>query len=336
MLMACGGGGGLPEESDNTLSIKQLDHDVRTPSNITVAFKVETANGEPVAGLQTGDFNSVGAENNNFEIWENDRKISQDESTAKIDPDSGDFDYYVYMLLDLSQSILNNSLDQTKLGAKTLVENLFAKGFRANSLKVKIAFFDGSDAVQVIQNFTNDASILQEKIDEISTDISNDPSTNLYGAVIKGVEELNSTIVESQISEEKYIVAGSLILFTDGTDQASRNTYNQALDAVNNANSNAKIFAIGLGGETDEDVLQRIGKDGYKKAEDAADLADTFGQIADLIVQETDSYYVLRYCSPKRGGANNSLKLVAKRDGLIGEMLLQFNAENFVSGCFVE
>ena len=335
LLVACGGGGESDEETQK-LVIKQLNHDVRTPANITVAFKVETNKGEPVPGLQTGDFSNDGTENDNFEIWENGSKISQDESLAKIDPDTGDFDYYIYLLLDLSQSILNNSLEETKEGAVTLVEDLFSKGFRTDNLKIKIGYFDGSQDIKVIQGFSNDKELLIDEINKISEDTSNDPSTNLYGSVINAITELNTTITDSQNAEEKYIVAGSLVVFTDGTDQAARNTFAEAQKAVSSAHANAKIFTIGLGGEVNEDILDAIGKDGYKQSDDAAGLSATFGEIADLIVKETESYYVLRYCTPKRAGTNNQLKLIAKKDGLQGETTLTFSAENFGSGCIIE
>lgn len=334
LISGCGGGGSSEEQ--DRLVVRQLNYEVKAPANVTVAFKVETNAGIPVAGLDTGDFTTAGAENVNFEIWENKNKISQDESFAKIDPDSGDFDYYVYLLLDLSQSILNNSLEETRLGALTLVEDLYSKGFRTDNLKVKVAFFDGSDAVQVIQGFTSDKDTLIAEINKIDEDTSNDPSTNLYGAVVQAVDELNTTIQTSQDNEEKYIVAGSLVVFTDGTDQANRTSKSEAIAAVNNANNNAKIFTIGLGGETNEAVLDEIGKSGYKKAENAESLVETFSEIANLITQETESFYILRYCSPKRGGATNTLTLKVQKDGLVGETSLVFNADDFVSGCVIE
>lgn len=336
LMVSCGGGEGPSLPDSDQLVVKQISHNIAIPSNITLAFKVEKSNGEPVSGLQTGDLNADGTENLNFEIWENNYKISQDEATARINPDSGDFEYFVFILLDLSASILNSGLEETKAGVSSLIESLFSKGFQNESLNIKLGFFDGSSTIQVIQAFTNDKTLLLQKIDDITSDISHDPSTNLYGATIQGIEELNNTIQDSENSEEKFIVAGSLVLFTDGTDQAARNTFTQAKEAISNAHQNAKIFTIGLGNEIDESVLKTIGRDGYKKAEEAEDLSDTFVELADLITQETESYYVLRYCSPKRGGTSNSLKLIVKKDGLQGETSLNFNAEDFVSGCVIE
>ena len=334
LLSACGGGSSSDDKP--RLVIKQINHDVKTPANVTVAFKVENSNGDPVPGLQTGDFTNAGEENANFEIWENGSRISQDESFAKIDPDTGDFDYYVYLLLDLSKSILNNSLEETKLGATTLVEDLFSKGFRRDNLTIKIGYFDGSNEIRIIQDFSNDKDALISSIEEITKDTSSDPSTNLYGAVVDAITELDTTIENNQKTEEKYIVAGSLVIFTDGTDQANRVSLADTLKAVKSSRPNNKIFTIGLGGETNEDILNQIGKDGFRQSEDAQRLSEIFGEIASLIVQETESYYVLRYCTPKRAGEANELKLVAKKENLIGETTLIFNAENFTSGCVIE
>ncbi|MDX1811916.1 MAG: VWA domain-containing protein, partial [Gammaproteobacteria bacterium] len=240
LLTACGGGSDSDSSTaaPKTLVIKTLnpaDKIADYPSNITVAFKVETSDGQPVAGLQTGDYNANGMENQNFEIWEDGNKISQDESQAKIDPDTGDFDYYVYLLLDLSQSILSNSLEETKQGAATLVENLFSQGFRRDNLRIKIAFFDGNSAVHIIQDFSNDKETLLAEINNIDSTISSDGSTNLYGAVISAVKELNTTLQDSQSDQAKYIAAGSLVVFTDGTDQANRRSFTEVLNTIKTA-----------------------------------------------------------------------------------------------------
>ena len=127
--------------------------------------------------------------------------------------------------------------------------------------------------------------------------MSSDNSTNLYGAVIQGIEVASTKL--SQTREQNEVGSSAVVIFTDGTDQANRNTRGQASEAVKNADRDIAIYTIGLGGEIDETILREIGKTSFVSASNIGELLDKFREIGDLINGKANSYYLLEYCSPK-------------------------------------
>jgi uncharacterized protein YegL len=124
------------------------------------------------------------------------------------------------------------------------------------------------------------------------------------------------------------------VVFTDGTDQAARRTLDEALKAVNSVDQNTSVYTIGLGNEIDENVLEKIGKDGYFQADDMNELIQTFEEVANTIVADLNSHYMLEYCSPKRKGLHE-LKIVIYREGKGCSLTTCFCADNFTGGCKV-
>ena len=179
------------------------------------------------------------------------------------------------MVLDLSNSVLEGSLDELKAASTSFVNNVMPAP-ETESFKMAIYWFDGEDELHLLNPLTASTTELIAAIDGITQDISSDPSTDLYGAVIKSTAIAEDLIEEGRSSEGSPIVAASVVIFTDGTDQASRFTEERALDAVNDADRNVSFFSIGLGAEIDADVLTQIGKTASVFASNKEELETTF------------------------------------------------------------
>ncbi|MEN0046985.1 MAG: VWA domain-containing protein [Bacteroidota bacterium] len=289
------------------------------PAKVSVFFKVETADGEPVAGLTDSD----------FKILENSKLISEDEAARQISPRAQRFSYSTLLILDLSASVTNNNLPRLKEAAKQFIDVVIPDD-NDGSIEIGIAWFDGEDVLHQLHDFTSDVNSLTTTIDNISKDISQDNSTDLYGAVIKGVSKINSVFFEFQNDDR--ISAASVVVFTDGTDQAARYTEERALESVSRADENIAFYSIGLGNEIDESVLTKIGKDGFVFAENTNQLAETFGRIAEIVSKDANSYYLFEYCSPKRSGQHD-VTIEATYMNLKGNVTTEFNAAEFGGGC---
>jgi hypothetical protein len=292
---------------------------VSAPAKVSVFFKVETSNGDPVAGLT----------DENFTISENDKLISADEAARQISPRQQQFAYNTLLILDLSASVTNNNLPRLKEAAKLFVTSVLPEG-SDGSINISINWFDGEDRLHQLHDFSSDASSLLAAIDSVTPDISTDNSTDLYGAVIKGVSRINS--VFSEYRNDDIISAASIVVFTDGTDQAARYTEERALEAVANANSRISFYSIGLGSEIDENVLRSIGNNGFAFAENTNQLIETFEQIAGIVSRDANSYYLFEYCSPKRSG-QHEVTISATYENLRGAVTTEFNANDFGGGC---
>ncbi|MEM8525388.1 MAG: VWA domain-containing protein [Bacteroidota bacterium] len=289
------------------------------PAKVSVFFKVETADGEPVAGLMDSD----------FQISENGKLISADEAARQISPRAQRFSYSTLLILDLSASVTNTNLPRLKEAAKQFIHAVIPEN-NDGSIEIGIAWFDGEDVLHQLHDFTSDVNSLTTTIDNISKDISQDNSTDLYGAVIKGVSKINSVFFEFQNDDR--ISAASVVVFTDGTDQAARYTEERALETVSRADENIAFYSIGLGNEIDESVLTKIGKDGFVFAENTDRLTETFGKIAEIVSKDANSYYLFEYCSPKRSGEHD-VTIEATYMNLKGNVTTKFDATEFGGGC---
>ncbi len=155
----------------------------------------------------------------------------------------------------------------------------------------------------------------------------------VYGAVIQGLEVASQKLTQTRNLDE--IASSALIIFTDGTDQANRNTKGQALGAVANADRDISIYTIGLGGEIDERVLREVGKTSFVSAANIGELLDSFREIGDLVNGRANSYYLLEYCSPKRSGSNQ-LTIEVTKGMLVGRANTLFDASDFNGSCTLE
>lgn len=312
-------------ENDLLLSIQEQF--TTLPGKVSILFKVSDSQGNPISGLTA----------NQFTIYEQGRNddcfntISSSESLARISPNSQIFSNNTLLVLDLSNSVLESSLDELKAASTSFVNNVMPSPDN-ESFKMAIYWFDGEDELHLLNPLTSSSTELTAAIDGITQDISNDPSTDLYGAVIKSTDIAEDLIQENNANA--VIGAASVVIFTDGTDQASRFTEERALEAVNDANRNISYFTIGLGAEIDADVLTQIGKTASVFASNKEELETTFNQISQRVSEQANSFYLFEYCTPKRDGSGeNNLVIQLTNGGLQGAVQTKFNADGFTGGC---
>ncbi|WP_291867390.1 VWA domain-containing protein [Maribacter sp.] len=312
-------------ENDLVLSIQEQF--TTLPGKVSIFFKVSDTEGNPVPGLSAEDFTI-------YEQGRNDacfNTISASESFARISPNSQIFNSNTLLVLDLSNSVLSSSLAELKTATTGFITNVMPETTQ-ESFKMAIYWFDGEDKLHLLNALTADKQELITAVSGITDNISNDPSTDLYGAVIKVTNIAEDVLKES--TKKETIGASSVVIFTDGTDQASRYTKNDALKKVNDANLNISFFSIGLGAEIDTDVLTKIGKTSSVFAGNKEDLETKFNDISFRVSQQANSFYLFEYCSPKRDGSGeNNLAIQVKDGNKQGGVQTKFNAKGFTGGC---
>lgn len=312
---------------DNELLLSIQDQFTTLPGKVSILFKVSDNLGNPVSGLTA----------NQFTIYEQGRNddcfntISSSESFARISPNSQVFNNNTLLVLDLSNSVLQSSLDELKTASASFVNNVMPSP-ESDSFKMAIYWFDGENELHLLNALTSSTTELTTAIEGIDENISNDPSTDLYGAVIKSTNIAEELLQNS--TQNSAIGAASVVIFTDGTDQASRFTEQSALNAVDNANRNISFFTIGLGAEIDSEVLGAIGKTASVVASNAAELETTFNQISARVSEQANSFYLFEYCTPKRDGSGeNNLVIQLTNGAQQGAVQTRFSANGFTGGC---
>ena len=142
-----------------------------------------------VPGLTAGNFRI-------FEQGRNDdcfNQISNAESSADISSNAQIFRNTNFLVLDLSNSVLSSSLQELRQASVSFINNVMPS-VPSEAVKMGIYWFDGQDELHLLQPPTNQTQLLVDAVNGITTDISDDPSTDLYGAVIKATTLANEAI----------------------------------------------------------------------------------------------------------------------------------------------
>ncbi len=299
---------------------------ITLPSKISMFFKVTDENNNPV-GYLTED---------NFVIYEkgvNDscpRIISEFEAKRKISGREQVFNHSTLLVLDLSGSVLQQSLQQVKDAANAFVESIVPP-LPDPSISMGIYWFDGEDVLHELEPVTSSLVDLKNAINSVNQNISNDNSTDLYGAVIKADVIADGILAQYQALD--ITAAASVVLFTDGEDRANRYPKQQAYDVVANSPKEISWFTLGVGNEINIPDLQKIGRNGFFQAASISNLTTVFQQIATVVNNEANSYYFFEYCSPIRSGNNNGLIIEAFEGKEVGFLQANFDATGFTGGC---
>jgi len=175
-----------------------VDSAYQRPSNVAVFFTVDGPNGEPIPGLEADD----------FRIYEDGRIVSIAESRQTIVNPEVAAEHYTLVLVDMSGSVSES--DQVPLieaAAQELVAQL------QDHQRVAIYAFDGSEEIYRITPFTGSAGAVSAGAGRLSGFRPRDPSTNLHGAVVAAIEELDRELERSQVP----LRFGTVVVFTDGT-----------------------------------------------------------------------------------------------------------------------
>ncbi|HEY2734889.1 MAG TPA: VWA domain-containing protein [Polyangiales bacterium] len=294
-----------------SLKLTRLEAASRPPSNVAVFFAVDDSKGEPVADLLAND----------FKIYEDDRLVSIDESQQTIVNPQIAAAHYTLLLVDMSASVT---------ASEQLPSIISAAGEFVNQLepyqRIAVYAFDGSKNLYEIMPFTASGPQTAQALSALQSFQSRDPSTNLNGAVLQALSELDKALERSTAP----LRFGTLVVFTDGTDRANRVPFQQMADAVDA--SDHSVYALGVGHEIDDSTLSRIGKRGYIRVEDSAASRSAFQEIGARIVRYTRRYYLLSYCSPARAGKHR-VTIEADTKDSSGVLDYDFDANGFGPNC---
>ncbi len=300
MAAGCGG-----------LSLSMVDSAYRRPSNVAVYFTVDTAGGSPVAGLEADD----------FRIYEDGSLVSVAESQQTIVNPEVAAEHYTLLLVDMSGSVSES--DQVPLIEQAAQE--FTSQLESHQ-RVAVYVFDGSEDIRAITPFTRSGGAASAGAGRLSSYNARDPSTNLHGAVVAAIGELDTALERSRVP----LRFGTVVVFTDGTDRAARVTPREMAEAIEE--SPYDFFAIGVGDEISERVLGDVGREGYVMVADRSAIRNAFRGISQRIVEMTQRYYLLSYCSPARAGVH-TVTVEALAETGSGSLTYEFDAEGFGPNC---
>jgi hypothetical protein len=286
-----------------------VDRSVQRPSNIAVYFTVDTTRGAPVADLTPADFH-IYEDGQPVSIFESKQIIMQPEVAAA---------HYTLLLVDMSGSVVGSpDLNHVVSGAASFAERV------GRYQKLGIYAFDGSPHITQIVPFGKGNP--EASVRAFANFQTRDPSTNLNGAVIEAMRTLDHQLSQSPVP----LRFGTLVVFTDGTDHASR-VSREALHATLDG-ADLDVFAIAVGDEVNNSEIQSIGRNGTFTSKSSADIQRGFDEIAQRIEGFSKRYYLLSYCSPARAGQHN-VEIEAVKGTMRGRLGYDFKADGFGPNC---
>ena len=304
-VMGCG-----PANENNCMQVTELMTSEITPAGVRTLFQVFDCDGNPVTDLA----------NRHVSVKLDNKEIQSEGNVSVVLNQSVEFELNTLVLLDLSNSIVDNGTLQGMIAAaRTLIATLVNQGHN-----VAIYRFAGPPYFGPVIEFTRDGALLNAALDTVaqSTGLG---TTDLYGTVPKAVRVLENHKTADLLS------ADSLVLFTDGTDEAMVATASAAQNVINS--TDVHVFTVGLGGDVNREELEHFGKDGFQWAENTDTLRTAFMKIGALIESYAHSYYLLGICSPRVGGMRQ-LEIDIRRNGQKGALKTSYDATGFdIVGC---
>ncbi|MEZ6018559.1 MAG: hypothetical protein R3F17_00205 [Planctomycetota bacterium] len=295
-----GGGGTNPGTTPTGDPAEILDADgnanalrVDLPGRMRVLVKVVDNAGGPVADLTI----------DNFTLYEDGQLVSPTESQQQLLPRPRVFRSYSHLLLDLSGSVASTPAGKAAeiAAARRFIEevtlqeeNYVAISWFFGGVNIEPALLDDLSEL----GFTNDREALIEAVENVDLIQVTSTSTNLYGAIIQGCDELDLAGFDDETSNVEF-KSLTLVTFTDGTDQAGVHTQAEAVARLTNGTNSYTAQAIGVGTEIDPATLAAIGPNGWLLADNLDSLDTVFQQVGTNVRNLANSFYLVGYISPK-------------------------------------
>lgn len=301
-----------------TLKVRPLATSAGQPANVAIYVGV-TEQGEPLTDLDASA----------FRIYENEVLLEPDKIRTTILPRELVTSEHVVLLVDVSGEIKE---DQRAIYARA-VEGFVRK--LQTTLSVTVFAFSGSERPKKIGEYARASSTLEAippSALKLAKHAPPDPSRDLNGAIVAGLEELDARLA----AEDKPVELGTLVVFARGPDLAGRVSA-EALDEVL-ASSQAGIIGIGIEPET---PYLDFAQNGVFRAGNPEEVPNAvpiaFEEAASRIMKVYRRYYLVAYCSPSRAGKPKArIEVLFKgEDGKArrGESPFDFDAEGFTDGC---
>ncbi|HEV8248048.1 MAG TPA: hypothetical protein VGP93_19875 [Polyangiaceae bacterium] len=293
--------------------VKAVATSVQKPANVALYLEV-TEGDEPVTEL----------ENQNFQIYENGQLLAADEIGQRLLPREPVTNERVVVLVDLS----GKPKPELRESYAKAVENFVARV--QSELAVTVLAYDGGPGLKFAGDFPRaPEGSPPPNAAGLRGLAPGDASRDLYGAVLKGVKELDIRLM----AQKKPVRIGTLLVFARGPDLAGRLTQEQLEQALENQNYN--LIGVGVGEQTP--YLDQIAHAGVIHAQGEDTVPIAFEEAASRVLKTHHKYYVIAYCSPARAGTPSlrvEVHYTSKdNDDKTGSYSYQFDAQGFGPGC---
>lgn len=257
----------------------------------------------------------------NFRVYENEQLVPSEQTELTLLDPNLVAAHQVVLLIDMSSATTQAARSIVAKAAQNFVQKVTAK----EAVSV-FAFDGGQNLVPIAALPRGDAKVTMAALESFTP---RDPSRNLHGAVLAGLQKLEMALAQSG----KAVRVGTLVVYSAGPDVAGRVDSDKAHDAV----WESSYDVIGVGVAEQADALEHIARRGLIRAQAADTLPIAFEEAGTKALEELEKHYLVSYCSPARAGSRR-LRLevtFTNKDGeeRHGDFETDFDAKSFGPGC---
>jgi hypothetical protein len=284
------------------------------PGHVTKVVTV-LQRGKPIATLRPDA----------FRIQEEGHPLDSKLVELRLLPPEDAIAFHTVLLLDLGPAATKENRSLLIEAASRFVQVLQSRQ------SVTVLAFDGSTYIRVVGDFPRNARADTTTISEARLGQSADPSRNLRGAVLDGLNRLDARLKQYG----RPIRVGSLVVFSMGPDLANRSPEATMEEQLNQSRNG--VYFVGIQKAGSDDAPQALSRSGKELSSDMSHLPEAFENVARRVSADMNRHYVLTYCTPARSGKRTLRVEVDVVDDELkvetGALESQFNASGFSTGC---
>jgi hypothetical protein len=234
--------------------------------------------------------------------------------------------FHTVLLLDLGHASTEENKRQLAKAASSFVRKVRQRQ------PVTVLVFEGSARTRLVGDFTTEPNGSgPEQLDNLLAMAPADPSRNLRGAVLDGLDALDSRLEKST----RPVHVGTLVVFSRGPDVAGRisqTDFDQRL-----RNTDYQLVYLDVQGDTGDDVTDVLARRNRVDSQASDTLPIAFEEAGALANRLTQQYYLISYCSPARA-STRQLRIEVRVPGGENEtetdsIDTEFDATGFTPGC---
>lgn len=281
----------------NGYALKLHKTDTKLPNTVEVIFQVVDLNGSGVTNLQLSD----------FEVFEDELPLSISESGLTIEKRPvTNKKFRTVLLLDNSTS-LENDISKIRSSAKIIVA-----GIQQNQL---VEMYQFSDKPVLLKDWTGNIDLMKYILDnDYKLGVK---STDFYGTMkFASKRWVDVANIDS-------VVQGCIVVISDGEDTQGSTSLADGLHAIHNK----LVYSIALGPALQPEIMNAFSTGGSFLLGQEIEIIKRFIEVENSMNKIANSFYLLKYNSPKRGNKDHSLKVRIKNNPYQG-------SESFISTKF--
>lgn len=295
-----------------TLKVDVLRSSAARPGQVAAYFTIERiATRAAVGGLPV----------ERFSVYEDGAAVPPLEARSMLLDPALVAAHYTIVLVDAGGAAVRAGLlPSVAEGVRSFVERA------GERQRIAVYAFDGEATPRLVAARAT-AAELGPQIQALATMEPRDSSTNLNGAIVWGIQQLDRDLAQAS----QPLKFGTVVVFTATRDIANRTTIASVDDAL--MATPHEVYAAGVGRDVDRATVRRIGRtQSFFDASPGA-VRSMFDQMADRVAARAARHYFFSYCTPLRADRHRVRIEAREEGGGFGSAEFDIDATGFRAGC---